>query len=368
MSGLLALGVLSLSTAAFAGDPAATCESSKLGTVAKYDSCHLKADSKVIKSGGTLPGDYTKCSLDKFTDAQDKATAAGGSCPTNDDQTDIQNFVDACTSSVAAALEPGGSLPLDVLTCNEDLDSCTGDLGSCDSSLTTCNSHLTTCQSDLSTTNADLGVCEGNLAACESAAVCGDGTIAGGEDCDVGTLGGTTCVALGFAGGTLNCATGCTFDTSHCYATRLVDNGDGTITDNETELVWEKKDTNCPGVHCWTDTYSWQAAMSDFLSKLNRSIYADCNPLQGDGFAGSCSWRLPTHGELRSIDDFSGHPSIAPIFGPTQAAIYWAAVSWQTDPSYGYYEEFYGGGTGLNPKTSLEYVRAVRTLRIPIVE
>src|SRR6185503_11063420 len=67
------------------------------------------------------------------------------------------------------------------------------------------------------------------------------------------------------------------------YETRLVDNGDGTVTDNQTRLQWEKKVGNtcdaggnagasctvasecpggtcsCSGPHCVNNTYSWCA-------------------------------------------------------------------------------------------------------------
>src|SRR5213592_4711192 len=38
---------------------------------------------------------------------------------------------------------------------------------------------------------------------------------------------------------------------------RFVDNMNGTITDKQTGLQWEKKDTTCPGIHCVDDVYSW---------------------------------------------------------------------------------------------------------------
>jgi hypothetical protein len=37
---------------------------------------------------------------------------------------------------------------------------------------------------------------------------------------------------------------------------RLVDNGDGTVTDNETGLMWEQK-TDDGGIHDATNRYSW---------------------------------------------------------------------------------------------------------------
>ena len=48
-------------------------------------------------------------------------------------------------------------------------------------------------------------------------AMCGNGIIDDGEQCDGGNLGGFTCVDLGYDGGTLACdMITCTFDASGC--------------------------------------------------------------------------------------------------------------------------------------------------------
>jgi hypothetical protein len=38
---------------------------------------------------------------------------------------------------------------------------------------------------------------------------------------------------------------------------RYRDNGDGTITDKNTKLMWEKKDQASGGLHNWNNTYPW---------------------------------------------------------------------------------------------------------------
>jgi hypothetical protein len=50
-------------------------------------------------------------------------------------------------------------------------------------------------------------------------AVCGNGSIESGEECDRTTLGPATCASLGFNGGVLRCARNCQYDTSGCVAT-----------------------------------------------------------------------------------------------------------------------------------------------------
>jgi hypothetical protein len=54
------------------------------------------------------------------------------------------------------------------------------------------------------------------------AAVCGNGKLEEGEDCDGTKLGGETCTDMGFTGGKLACADDCTFDTSSCTSGAVV--------------------------------------------------------------------------------------------------------------------------------------------------
>src|SRR5262249_43062220 len=55
---------------------------------------------------------------------------------------------------------------------------------------------------------------------------CGNHSIDAGEDCDGANLGGATCEDLGFLGGQLGCTTNCRFDVSGCYRALC---GDGTV-------------------------------------------------------------------------------------------------------------------------------------------
>lgn len=169
-------------------------------------------------------------------------------------------------------------------------------------------------------------------------------------------------------------------------ARALVDNLDGTITDQATGLVWEKKtgtiDVFDPGdPHDVNNTYAWclpdgaicatpgsppdGAAFTDFLARLNGLVGPDpC-------FAGFCDWRLPTLEELLTILDAEtpdcGEPDVKcidPLFGPT-AFRYWAADSPEGVETTAWSVDFEGGEVNDRAKASSLWVRAVRGTFVP---
>ena len=140
-------------------------------------------------------------------------------------------------------------------------------------------------------------------------------------------------------------------------ACRYRDNDDGTVTDFDTGLQWERKDSSdttayFPNPHDFDNLYTWSATgeladgevFTEFLSRLNGSApplfgldtcaSADGASVTG-GFAGHCDWRLPTVAELATIVDQS-EPScglgldiacIDPVFGPTNEYLYWTSTT-----------------------------------------
>jgi len=163
-------------------------------------------------------------------------------------------------------------------------------------------------------------------------------------------------------------------------AFRFVDNGDGTITDRVTGLMWEKKSDD-GSVHDKDNRYSlstgppWNAdgtVFTQFLTTLNQK-----------GFAGHSDWRLPTIQELETLVDDRGcvgYLQIDYVFDSTCFALsccmtscplittacsctgrdyaYWSATGTAT-PSLALTVNFYSGA-GFDDRRASLYARAVR--------
>ncbi len=123
-----------------------------------------------------------------------------------------------------------------------------------------------------------------------------------------------------------------------CTGSRFVDQGNGTVIDNLTTLVWEQK-RNLNGtpsisdVHDADNSYAWTlsgtaadgSAFTTFLTSLNTS--PGC-------FAGQCDWRLPSASELETIRAVSASkpyacliaPCLDATLGPTAGITMWAST------------------------------------------
>jgi hypothetical protein len=158
----------------------------------------------------------------------------------------------------------------------------------------------------------------------------------------------------------------------------FVDNGDGTVTDNQTGLQWEKKDTavgsgkDLARAHDVDNTYSWSGFIttngSGFLDQLNNCVSVDGSRVNAGGFAGHCDWRLPTIQQLQTIVDATqgscgggSGACIDSVFGPTAAGHYWSATSYVGNPNVGWLVYFRDGSVAIDFKFNDSYVRAVRT-------
>ena len=102
---------------------------------------------------------------------------------------------------------------------------------------------------------------------------------------------------------------------------RFSDNGDSTVTDRATGLIWKQCAEGLSGADCLTGTattFTWQAA-------LQHAADAD--------FAGSSLWRLPNKKELASLVEQRCHvPAINSRFFPNTPSSYF----WSSSPDADY--------------------------------
>lgn len=115
------------------------------------------------------------------------------------------------------------------------------------------------------------------------------------------------------------------------------ENGDQTVTDQNTGLIWIESDVDLQ--HTWEDAVSY------------------CDELV---FAGQNDWRLPTKFELESIVDYSrSYPALNQIF-TCQSSFYWSATPHRPNPAYAWSVFCPDGADHWVHKTNNYYVRCVR--------
>lgn len=129
---------------------------------------------------------------------------------------------------------------------------------------------------------------------------------------------------------------------------RFVDNGDGTVTDHCTGLMWQKDTADVNGDGIWTD--------QDYLTWCAALAY--CEDLT---FAGHDDWRLPNVRELQSIADYGRQGlSIDPAF-VAFSTFYWSSTPSPNYLGFALVVGFFDGSVStLNMRSIVLSVRAVR--------
>lgn len=136
---------------------------------------------------------------------------------------------------------------------------------------------------------------------------------------------------------------------------RFMDNLDGTVTDNLTDLIW-LKNANCFGGTGWARALEYANKLEDGSCGLS------------DGSAPG-EWRLPNIKELQTLIDFglaypalpTGHP-----FTLVKTRLYWSATTYPRWPDNAWGASFSSGYLRRASKTGRQQVWPVRSKEQPI--
>ena len=154
-------------------------------------------------------------------------------------------------------------------------------------------------------------------------------------------------------------------------ARSFTDNGDGTITDNVTGLMWEKK-SNDGSIHDLGDRYTWSTGTGNMDGTIVTTFLAGLNA--SGGFAGHTDWRIPNIHELQTLVNFEVFsPSAFSEFNNsctggctvatcscTSSGDYSSSTTRQNFTDDTWDVGFADGDTVGGDKMVLKYVRAVR--------
>lgn len=132
-------------------------------------------------------------------------------------------------------------------------------------------------------------------------------------------------------------------------------NGDGTVTDLATKLMWQQCSAGQSGIDCAsgsTQEYTWAQALQ-YPQTLNSS----------GGFAGFSDWRLPNQKELLSlVEEACGNPAInLTIFPHTASNWYWSSSPRSHPAGDAWFVTFSNGVSFHSYRKGSHHVRLVRS-------
>jgi len=334
------------------------------GALIVVASLFMLSASNVMAQGGPCPADFN---CDQNVDAIDVDVFLQdfGRSIFNDPCPGCYDSPCPCNACPSGQVDCGGTC-VDIGT---DEDNCGLCGNACPSGflcvfgvcLLSCQTELTNCAGTCVDTTKD----EDNCGSCGNA--CGSDELCVASTCEpfgypapVERTGQTTCYN---SSGTVISCTGTGQDGEYQEDVawpnpRFTDNGDGTVTDNLTGLIW-LEDANCFG------TRNWDNALSDSNGLASGSCGLTDGSIAGD-------WRLPNRNELASLVDKAYYSPALPDtagtgqwsegdpFTGVQSNVYWSSTTSANGTTFAWYVYMDLGYVDYGYKSNNGYVWPVR--------
>lgn len=136
---------------------------------------------------------------------------------------------------------------------------------------------------------------------------------------------------------------------------RFINHGNGTVSDQQTGLMWKRCSEGQNGTDCSTgsaQTFNWQAALQQAQTVNSNGGFADYN-----------DWRLPNIKELRSIVEIQCiDPAInLGVFINTPSVVFWSSSTYADGSYEAWVFNFSYAHDSSDNKYYNRYVRLVRS-------
>ncbi|MBP6857614.1 MAG: DUF1566 domain-containing protein [Candidatus Pacebacteria bacterium] len=150
-------------------------------------------------------------------------------------------------------------------------------------------------------------------------------------------------------------------ETQKGLAHGYVDNGDATITDSATGLMWQKCSDGQTGLDC-SGGSAIGVLFDDGDGDLGITHQPAINYCDSLSLATHSDWRLPNVKELMSIVDYGRvNPAIDPTYFPaTQSGFYWSSTAYENSANNAWLVHFSDGSVYSVTMNSNYFVRCVR--------
>ena len=139
----------------------------------------------------------------------------------------------------------------------------------------------------------------------------------------------------------------------------FTDNGNGTITDTTTGLVWDK----CSRGQVWDNTTPPGTCTGTASTHDRAAALAEATAANAASHRGQADWRLPNRTELESLVQINAvSPAIDGTYFPaTPSTWYSTSTTFAPDPADAWNVAFNNGYAHANSKTYTDHVRLVRS-------